>query len=96
MIICEKCGRELNTIGLVTETFDGGDTLIQHIPAEAYNGAVIVDTSPHWSGYEIEDADDMLDTIVCPHCGEFPFKNTEVQVHDVVRLVMFRKCGEVE
>ena len=34
----------------------------------------------------------MLDTVVCPHCKRFPFKNTEMQIYDVVRVVCFKEA----
>lgn len=90
---CEKCGRELNAIELVMETFDGGNTIAKHSFTEMENGAVIVDTTPLWVGSEL-GLDEVHDTIVCPHCGQFPFEDTEVQIDDVVRVVMFRKDNE--
>lgn len=89
---CEKCGRELTAIELVMENFDGGNTITKHSFTEMDNGAVIVDTTPLWVGGEL--GLDEVHTIACPHCGQFPFEDTEVQVYDVVRIVMFRKESE--
>ena len=90
---CEKCGRELTAIELVMENFDGGNTITKHSFTEMDNGAVIVDTTPLWVGGEL-GLDEVHDTIACPHCGQFPFEDTEVQIDDVVRVVMFRKEDE--
>ena len=45
---------------------------------------------PHWTGYEVSE-EEMLDTIVCPHCKQFPFQSKEIQVYDVVRVVCFKE-----
>ena len=39
--------------------------------------------------YDLSE-EEMFETITCPHCKQFPFKSTEIQVYDVVRVVCFK------
>lgn len=89
MISCEKCGHELDIIALNVFAYDCSDHLIHHIPKEADNNAVVVETMQNWCGYELLD-EEMPDSISCPYCHKFPFEDIEVQCYDVVRLVMFK------
>lgn len=86
---CEKCGHELEEVKVNMFNYDGSDRFYSHYITEAEEDAAVVETTQNWTGYELSE-DEMVDTIECPHCGEFPFKSTEIQVYNVVRLVMFR------
>ena len=90
---CEKCGKELEHIDINMFDRDGSDDLDSHCFQECEENAVVIDTNSAWAGYELSD-EERLETVKCPHCGQFPFKNTEIQVHEIVRLVMFRRSDE--
>lgn len=72
---------------------DGSDTFDKHPVFECEKDAAYIETTQNWTGYELSE-EEMLDTITCPNCHQFPFKNTEMQVYDVVRIVCFRQPAE--
>ena len=92
---CEKCGRELNAISVDMFDYDGGDRFVDVAFREEDENAIVIDITQNWTGYETSK-EEMPYAIRCPNCGRFPFENTEIQVYDVVRLVMFRKDSEAD
>lgn len=86
---CEKCGHELEKVKVDMFDRDGSDSFCPHYIYEAEEDAAVIETDQNWTGYDLSE-EEMVDTIECPHCGKFPFKSTEIQVYNVVRLVMFR------
>lgn len=90
MILCEKCGCELAKISIDMFTEDGGNGFESFAIREKAENVVEVETSQNWTGYELLE-EEMPGTIRCPHCGAFPFENTNVQVCSVVRLIMFKQ-----
>ena len=90
---CEKCGKEIESLEVNVFNYDGSDRYYGIPVAECEQNAVYVDADHNWTGYELTD-EERLDTIRCPRCKQFPFENTEMQVHDVVRVVCFKKGGE--
>lgn len=61
---------------------------------ECEEDAVFFETDQNWTGYELSE-DEMNDGIRCPKCGKNPFKNQEIQIYDVVRVVKFKTNREV-
>lgn len=49
----------------------------------------LLETDKNWTGYEL-DCDEANEDIHCPICGSNPFKNDEIQIYDVVRIVKFK------
>lgn len=92
-MICEHCGSEIHYLNV--DIFDcyGSDTFIKIPVAEYEKDAVVLDLDPNWCGYELSE-DEANDTIECPICGHTPFKNKEIQVYDIVRVVKFKTGGE--
>lgn len=90
MILCEKCGRELAEISIDMFAEDGSDGFEGFATHEKAGNVVEVETSQNWTGYELSE-EEMPGTIRCPHCGAFPFENTNVQIYSVVRLIMFKQ-----
>lgn len=88
-MICEKCGKEMQSIHVNMFDREGADSFLKYDFQECEEDAVVIDTKPAWVGYELSE-EERLDTIECPHCHQFPFKNTEIQVYDVVRIVCFK------
>ena len=86
---CEKCGQELKSILLDIFMRDGADKWIEYPFSEAPENAAIIDTDHNWTGYELSEKE-QLETILCPHCRQFPFKTEEVQQEEIVRLVLFK------
>ncbi len=86
---CEQCGAELKC--LLVDEFDreGADSFNEYWFNECDENAVYIDTNANWTGYGLSD-EEMPDTITCPFCHKYPFKDTEMQVYDIVRVVMFR------
>ena len=88
---CEKCGKEISSL-LVNIIKWGSNDREQELPlVECEGDAAYIDTDQNWVGYEL-DEEEMLDTILCPHCRKFPFKNTEIEVYDIVRVVCFKEA----
>ena len=85
---CEKCGVEIDH--LIISVFDtyGADYPISVDVEECEHNAVVLETDKNWTGYEL-DGDEANKDIHCPICGSNPFKNDEIQIYDVVRIVKF-------
>lgn len=90
---CEKCGKELSLINVNVFNYDGTDQFVSNSYNEYYKDAVVIDTTPNWTGYGLSE-EEMMETITCPHCGKFPFNHKEVQVYDIVRIVCFKSEKE--
>lgn len=88
-MICEKCGKEIKSILVDTFLRDGSDVYIEQPIVECEEDATYIETDQNWTGYELTE-EEMLDTIACPHCKQFPFRSNEIQVYDIVRVVCFR------
>lgn len=88
---CEKCGKEISSLLVDIFKHDGSDSEQELALTECEEDAAYIDTDQNWVGYELSE-EEMLDTILCPHCREFPFKNTEIQVYDIVRVVCFKEA----
>lgn len=87
---CEKCGEEISYLLVDVFNRDGSDS-DQMLPiTECENNAAYIETDPNWTGYELSEYESR-ETIICPHCKQFPFESTEMQVYDIVRVVCFRK-----
>ena len=69
-------------------TYDGSDHY-EMIPIyQCDTNAAYIDLASDWVGYDLTE-EEQRETIQCPHCKQFPFKCGEVQVHEIVRAVMF-------
>lgn len=86
---CEKCGKEIENLLVDTFLRDGSDTDIEQPIIECEHNAAYIETTQNWTGYDLSE-EEMFETITCPHCKQFPFKSTEIQVYDVVRVVCFK------
>ncbi len=85
---CEKCGTEIDSLLVGVFNSDGSDVYLKLPVTECEENAAYIDTDANWTGYELSE-EEMRETILCPHCEQFPFKNTEIQVYDIVRVVCF-------
>lgn len=90
---CEKCGKEISSVLVDTFNCDGTDGFYPYIVNECEENAAYIDASKNWTGYELSE-EEMIDTVRCPYCNEFPFKNKEIQIYEIVRLVFF-KDGDI-
>lgn len=92
---CEKCGADIDKLGISMFDYDGSDYRCNMDIAGEDNdtGAVWFDTHSNWTGYELSE-EEMMEDIKCPNCGEFPFNHKEVRVLDVVRVVCFKDVDE--
>ncbi len=97
-INCEKCGKEISTVLVDEFLYDGSDQfLTRPIIEEKSSNAVVISASPNWvcsDGALLDE--DLTETIQCPHCGKFPFKDESVQVYPTIQLVCFKKKGGKE
>ena len=91
---CEKCGNEICRLKIDMFNHDGSDNFYSYIFDEVEKN-VVVEIDKNWTGYELSE-EEQIETIVCPYCGEFPFKDKEIQVYEIVRLVMFKNGKEHE
>lgn len=87
---CEKCEHEIDRLLVDVFRRDGSDAFDEYPVFECEEDAAYIETTQNWTGYE-QSEEEMSDTIVCPHCKQFPFKSTEIQVYDVVRVVCFKE-----
>lgn len=92
LVKCEKCGKEMPYLLVEMFNRDGSDFFLRY----SYNrigGCVSIVADSNWTGYELSE-EEMLETIVCPHCGKHPFQSKEIHVYDEVEIVMFPKESE--
>ena len=87
---CEKCGKEIDSLLVNVFNYDGSDSDEEFPITECENNAAYIDIDANWTGYELSE-EEMRETILCPHCEQFPFKNTEIHVYDIVRVVCFKE-----
>lgn len=90
MIKCEKCGKELPYIMVNEFLRDNSDADVRSWYKECEENAVVVETNPAWTGYELT-AEEQVDTITCPFCGKFPFECDEIQTDTIVRVICFKR-----
>lgn len=88
-MVCEKCGKEIHQLEVLRFNHDGSDSYNPAWGFEAEEDAVYMDLDSNWTGYELSE-EEMRETIRCPHCKQFPFKNNEIQVYEIVRVVCFK------
>lgn len=88
---CEKCGAFLDGLELNMFEWNGNDNWYNTPVEMADENAAVVDTEQNWTGYELTE-EEMPDYIRCPKCKKYPFESKEIQVYNIVRLVMFRRC----
>lgn len=86
---CEKCGKEIDYLDVNRFNHDGSDSNYKYPIIECSDNAAYVDIDTQWTGWELSE-EEQMETLVCPECGEFPFKHEEVQVHEIIRAVMFK------
>lgn len=90
MIKCEKCGKEIKNIITNVFTREGTDVRTEYELEKHLVDAVTFDTNVNWTGYELTE-EEQKEQIECPHCHQYPFKNEEIQIYEIVRVVMFRE-----
>ena len=80
---CKHCGKEIPKININVFQHDGTDKLELHEVSQSVwaKGYAVVATSRNWTGYDL-DTEERLETIECPHCGKFPFDETDFEVVD--------------
>lgn len=89
LVKCEKCGKEMSYVLVNKFNYSGSDSFLKY----SYNrigDCISIVADRNWTGYELSE-EDMLETIVCPHCGKYPFQSKEIHVYDEVEIVMFPK-----
>ncbi|MCI9092633.1 MAG: hypothetical protein HFF36_02445 [Coprobacillus sp.] len=87
---CEKCGKEISFLNVNHFNHDGSDSYLSITFEEVPDNAVLIETNKNWTGYDLSE-EEMIETIQCPLCGKFPFKNEEIQLYELVKVVMFKK-----
>lgn len=89
LVKCEKCGKEMPYVLVNKFNYSGSDSFLKY----SYNrigGCVSIVADRNWTGYELSE-EEIPETIVCPHCGKYPFQSKEIHVCDEVEIVMFPK-----
>ena len=90
MMKCEKCGKRITTVKINEFQRDGSDHFRDAAIKEYQDNAVGFETTQDWCGYDLTE-EEQVETILCPHCGEFPFKDKEIQAYEIVRVVCFKE-----
>ena len=91
---CAKCGKEIHEVLLNVFNFDGLDDFVEEDIGEIECcDAVYISTYRNWTGYDLSE-EEKRETILCPHCEQFPFKSDEVNVFDKIEIQCFK--GEEE
>ena len=88
-MICENCGKKIDSLRVNTFMYDGSDYWDEIMIEECEKDAVVIETTQNWTGYELSE-EEMRDTITCPVCKEWPFRSQELQIYEPVVLVMFK------
>lgn len=89
LVKCEKCGKEMSYVLVNKFNYSGSDSFLKY----SYNrigDCISIVADRNWTGYELSE-EEILETIVCPHCGKYPFQSKEIHVYDEVEIVMFPK-----
>lgn len=92
-MICEKCGKKLDSLLIYKFNYDGSDSLYRYSFTECEENAVTIDVNHNWTGYGLSE-EEQKDSICCPHCNQFPFISEEIQVEEVVRIICFKKSNK--
>ena len=84
---CEKCGTEIDSIEADMFNADGSD---DWYTAEIYEdrGVVLARVLPCWTGNGLSE-EEQIDTIRCPHCKKYPFKQKMIDACTYVDLIMY-------
>ena len=90
---CYKCGKEIDMVLITMFTHEGYDVEIKVDLDDLGNGVYGADVSTEWTGYLV-DEEEQVDTIMCPKCRQFPFKDKEIGVQEVVRLTFWGEVTE--
>lgn len=77
---CEKCGKVVDKLEIDLFQYDGSDCFERHPFCETEEG-IVISTNPNWTGYELSK-EEMVETIRCPHCKQFPLDNENFDVSD--------------
>lgn len=88
---CEKCGKRITTVKINKFQRDGSDAYFQR-PIGEYKDSVSVtfETDKNWTGCDLTE-EEQAETILCPCCGEFPFKDKEINTYEIVRVICFKE-----
>ena len=89
-MICEKCGKKIDSLLIDRFNYDGSDSLCEYPITEYEENAVTVDVDHNWTGYELSD-EEQKDSICCPYCNRFPFISEEIQIEEIVRIICFKR-----
>ena len=93
---CVKCGKEIHSVLLNVFDYDGSDKLNEEDIGEIECcDAVYISTYRNWTGYDLSE-EEKRETILCPHCEQFPFKSDEVNVFDKIEIQCFKGEEEME
>lgn len=86
-MICEKCGKELESLEVNHFNQDGSDDWYD--TGVEINGEIVSMTVlPNWTGNELTE-EEQIGTIRCPHCHQFPFKQKMVDAYPYVTVIMY-------
>lgn len=87
---CQICGSEIDHI--ITRSFDRmGNDYSEIKGLEEYEtDAVGFDTDANWCGYDLTEKE-QRELIECPYCHNYPFNNKEIQIHEIIRVIGFKK-----
>lgn len=92
---CKNCNKEIDSVIISKFTRYGDDYDVRVNFEECDINAKVIVTDKDWTGYELTE-EEQIEDIRCPYCKKFPFKDKEVQVHELIHIVCFDDEKEVK
>ena len=92
MILCKHCDYPVENIKANCFNRDGSDSDYTFPIIDDNEGGVLFQLPTTWCGYELSE-EERMETIMCPHCGKFPFSESAgVNIETVVNVVCFEEA----
>ena len=84
---CASCGKKIRTVKVDFFASDGSDRQ-EEIPLQKKDGRFYINYNPEfleWTAFDF-DNNEQTDTIHCPKCGKYPFRNKKINSYSTVTI----------